>query len=137
MWLLCLGGYLLCRGGWGSNPRRFWDGGGRSNGSPLLHYTHYPFPKVGKRLVLLHPHLGLHFLIKFCCHLCKRKTLKKKKRENEENSRQQRTKKSTYSSLQSLWHEECMRKAMDPSSDEPKFLGRQNHQSRQSSLRTL
>ena len=33
------------------------------------------FLKVRERLVLLDPHLGVHFLIELCCHLYKRETL--------------------------------------------------------------
>ena len=33
------------------------------------------FLKVRERLVLLDPHLGIHFLIELCCHLYKRETL--------------------------------------------------------------
>ena len=38
------------------------------------------FLKVRKRLVLLDPHLGIHFLIELCCHLYKRETLTLKKK---------------------------------------------------------
>ena len=54
----------------------------------------------------------------------------KKKKKSEENSRQQRNQKSTYYSFQSRWHKERRQKALDLSSDEPKFLGQPGGQNR-------
>ena len=74
------------RGGRGGCPRRLgarvsW--GSRSDEGPLIHHLHVSGPKIGKRLILLGPHPGIHSLIKFFRHPCKRKTLvKKRKRED-------------------------------------------------------
>ena len=65
------------RGSWGS----------QSEEGPLIHHSHVPGPKIGKRLILLGPHPSVHSLIKFCRHPYKRKTLvKKKKREDDISS---------------------------------------------------
>ena len=57
------------------------------------------FLKVRERLVLLDPHLGVHFLIELCCHLYKRETLTLKKKKRERNFSLEEP--NTYSFLQS------------------------------------
>ena len=104
-----------------------------SDGSPLLHDAHHPLPKVGKRIVLLGPHLGVHLLIEFHRQLCERETLVKKK-ERKENSRQLRYEINTYSFPRFQWHARRRGKALDLDNDEPKFSDQPGRRSCQSSL---
>ena len=69
---------LFNQGSQGGCPHRLpakssW--GSWSDRGPLLHHPYSSSPKIGKRLILLSPHSGVHSLIKFCRHPCKRKTL--------------------------------------------------------------
>ena len=45
--------------------------GGRSSFNNLLCHPGSLLANVGQWLVLPSPQLGVHFLVKFCCHLCK------------------------------------------------------------------
>ena len=57
------------------------------------------FLKVRERLVLLDPHLGVHFLIELCCHLYKRETLTLKKKKKGKEFFSGRTKHLLFSSI--------------------------------------
>ena len=70
-------GNFFHRGSRGSYPRRLSDEGRGSDGDPFLYNAHYSLPEVGKGLVLLGPHLCIHLLVKFHCHLYEIKTLVK------------------------------------------------------------
>ena len=105
--LLQVWGDLLYRGYWGSSPHHIRDGGSGSDRDPFLHHTHHPLPKVGKWLILLGPHFGVHILIKFCHHLYERKEgkhLKKIKIKNKKEREKERTTRydNTHSYLQLL-----------------------------------
>ena len=74
-------------GSWGGCPccldaRSSWHS--QSDRGPLIHHPHISSPKIGKRLILLGPHLSVHSLIKFCRRPYMRKTLVQKKKKNED-----------------------------------------------------
>ena len=54
------------------------DGGRWSNRRAFSNDAHCPLPEARQRLVLFWSHLGIHVLVEFGRHLCKRKKLKKK-----------------------------------------------------------
>ena len=77
-------GNFFHRGSWGNYPRWLSDRGRGSDGDPLLHNVHYPLPEFGKGFVLLGPHLCIHPLVKFRCHLYERKPLVKEKKKKKQ-----------------------------------------------------
>lgn len=56
-----------CRKGY---PYGFKDGGSRGDRGLFLDNLHHFLSQARKRLVPLGFHLGIHFLVKFGCHLC-------------------------------------------------------------------
>ena len=61
------------------DPCGLRHGSNEGDESPLLNDPYHSFPKVRERLVLLGPHLAVHFLIELRRHLCKREPLLKKR----------------------------------------------------------
>lgn len=60
---------LLKRNSRGSCPRVRW--GGRSSLNDLFRHPGSLLADAGQRLLPFGPQLGMHFLVKFSCHLCK------------------------------------------------------------------
>ena len=101
------------------------NGGGRSSLNKLLRHPEWLLVDARQRLVLPCPQLGIHFLIKFSCHLCKTRY-----------RYQTHTKLSmpipkTYFFLLWLLLIRHKKKAQDPENDEPRFEGQSVCQSLQ------